>query len=86
MDVEKGERVGITIDLHLDPEAISNPQFVLLERGDLNSSMLKFYYVHNDEQFLIQEIIHKRMVLNQLGRNPHNFILDLSAIQNQIDE
>ncbi len=86
VNVENGERVGITLELHLDPEAISNPQFVLLERGDLNSSMLKFYHVHNDEQFLIQEIIHKRMVLDQLGRNPHNFILDLSAIQNQINE
>lgn len=84
-NVEKGGRVGITFDLHLDPEGIGNPQFVLLERGDLNTSMLKIFHVQNDQLFLIQEIIHNRMVLDQLGRNPHNFLLELSAIQDQID-
>ena len=50
-NAEKGNRVGITFDLHLDPEALGNPQFVLLERGDLNASMLKIYHVQNDELF-----------------------------------
>lgn len=65
-NAEKGDRIGITFDLHLDPEALGNPLFVLLERGDLNASMLKIYHVHNDDLFQVQEIIHNRMVLDQL--------------------
>lgn len=85
-NAENGNLVGITFDLHLDPEALTYPQFLLLERGELNSSRLKIYYVHNDEPILLQEIIHTRMVLDQLGRNPHTFTLDLSSIHDQLDE
>jgi len=83
---EKGNKIGVTYDLQLDPRAHDNPQFVLIERGDLNTSMVKIYHVHNDELFLLQEIIHNRMVLDQLGRNPYNFVLDLSGIQDQMDD
>ena len=48
--------------------------------------MVKIYHVQNDELILLQEIIHNRLVLDQLGRIPHNFVLDLSAIHDQIDE
>jgi hypothetical protein len=82
----KGNTVGITFDLHMDPEALADPQFMLLERGDLNTSTVKIYYVNNDELFLIQEIVHDRKVLDQLGRNPSDFILELSAIQGNIDD
>ena len=85
-NAEKGNLVGVTFDIHLDPEALTEPQFILLERGDLNSSMLKIYYVHDDEPILLQEVVHNRMVLDQLGRNPHHFVLDLSPIQVQLDE
>ncbi len=82
----KGDAVGITFDLYMVPEALADPQFMLLERGDLNASTVKIYYVNNDELFLIQEIVHDRMVLDQLGRNPSDFILELSAIQGNIDD
>jgi hypothetical protein len=81
MSAEKGSLVGVTFDIHLDIEALVNPQFMLLERGDLNSSMLKIYYVQNDELILLQEVVHNRLVMDQLGRNPYHFVLDLSAIQ-----
>jgi hypothetical protein len=80
-NAEAGDQVGITFDLLLDPVVLNNPQFLLLERGDLNASNLKIYYVSNDQQILLQEINHERMVLDQLGRNPNTIVLDLSVVQ-----
>ena len=71
----KGDTVGITYDLHIDPEALAYPQFMLFERGDLNASTVKIYYVNNDKLFLMQEIVHDRIVLDQLGRNPQHLVL-----------
>jgi len=80
-NAEAGDQVSITFDLRMDPVVLENPQFMLLERGDLNASNLKIYYVSNDQSIFLQEINHKRMVLDQLGRNPETIVLDLSAIQ-----
>ena len=84
-NAEKGDQVGVTFDILLDPEAIDNPQSVLLERGDLNSSTVAVYHVHNDQLVLLHEIIHDRAVLDQLGRNPHHFFIDLRSMQNPKD-
>jgi hypothetical protein len=80
-NAEAGDQVGITFDLLLDPVVLNNPQFLLLERGDLNASNLKMYYVSNGQLILLEEINHERMVLDQLGRNPNTIVLDLSAFQ-----
>lgn len=81
VNAEAGDQVSITFDLSLDPEVLENPQFMLLERGDLNASILKIYDISNDQSIFLQEINHNRMVLDQLGRNPETIVLDLSAIQ-----
>jgi hypothetical protein len=82
-NAELGKQVGVTFDLHLNPEVLITPPFILLERGDLNESMLNIYHIEDRESTLIQEINHSRLVLDQLGRNPQTIVLDLSSISEE---
>lgn len=78
---EKGSRVGLTLDLALDPAAVEQPLKFLLQKGALNGSVVRFFRLVGDQPALIREVSHQTVVAKDPGFNPLTFSLDLSRLK-----
>ncbi len=76
------QRIGVTVDLALAPDAVSQPLEFLLRKGALNDSTVRVYNVSGNDEQLIQEIEHHSTVPDSPEQNPLVFQVNLSTLKN----
>lgn len=80
----EGRAISITVDYALGPEALNEPLSFLLQKGDLNGSIVRVFSVIGSDLQLIQEINHLGVIENSSGLNPLEFSIDLVSLKNSL--
>ncbi len=81
VESEARNKVGITVDYAIAPEALDQPLEFRLQKGDIGDSTIVIFNVASGKPELIQSINHTGVVNNSRGMNPKKFSLDLTAIK-----
>lgn len=77
-----GQRVGVTVDLAVAPEALQQPLAFLLQKGALRGSVVRVTNLAENNAQLVREISHQGAVPNNPAVNPLTFTVDLSILKN----
>jgi hypothetical protein len=79
---QAGQRVGVTVDLAVAPEALQQPLVFLLQKGALRGSVVRITNLAENNAQLVREISHQGAVPNNPAVNPLTFTVDLSILKN----
>ena len=81
-DARAGRRITLQVNFVIDGTFEANKMEMILKKGSINNTVLKFYRVVDGvRQVLIQEIDHSLTRNDNSGENPMQFSIPLDSLQ-----